>query len=293
MELEGRRTDAPPNVKRCLWSPSRWAISLASLLVASCGPSGPWGGGDGVDAGDAGVDASDGGGDPSAPPIDGLVAWYPMNAAITITAGTGTVVDASGHGHNGTCNSDLGRCPGFDANGRIGGAYTFDGIDDLFYVKSTSELEGHQGVTITAWLKRASDAPDACVINKSYQMEGDNSWQACINHAGALLFYSNDEGSATGDALDGGTVDTSGWHHLVLRWDGSRKATYVDGARVALTSPTKTVSILFDSADIDIGSDIDVNTAAKLESPFKGQIADVRIYNRALSPDEITALQLK
>jgi hypothetical protein len=37
MDFDGLRTDAPPSMKRCLWSPRRWAISLASLLVASCG----------------------------------------------------------------------------------------------------------------------------------------------------------------------------------------------------------------------------------------------------------------
>jgi len=37
MEIEVRRTDTPPGVTRCLWSPSRCAISLTSLLVASCG----------------------------------------------------------------------------------------------------------------------------------------------------------------------------------------------------------------------------------------------------------------
>lgn len=37
MGLEDRRTDAPPSVTRCLRSSSRWVISLASLLVASCG----------------------------------------------------------------------------------------------------------------------------------------------------------------------------------------------------------------------------------------------------------------
>jgi len=37
MELESLHTDAPPSVKRHLGSHRRWAISLASLLVASCG----------------------------------------------------------------------------------------------------------------------------------------------------------------------------------------------------------------------------------------------------------------
>jgi len=290
MEFEGLRTDAPPSVKRYLWSPSRWATSLASLLVASCGhfvfgnnagDGGVDAGGRDVDAGDGGLDAGDGRVDASALPIDGLVAWYPMDQAITTT---GAVVDASGHDHGGTCAA--GRCPTFDANGRIGGAYMFDGIDDLFHVPSTQELEDTHGFTITAWIKRADSAPSACVINKSYQAFGDNSWQACIRVDGSLLFYSNDDGT-NGDGLNGGTLGTSRWYHLALWWDGSRKATYVDGTRVAVT---ENVSILFDSADIDIGSDID-DPGAKIESPLHGEIDDVRIYNRALSPDEITALQ--
>jgi len=64
MELEGLRTDAAPTVKQYLASLRRWALSLASLLVASCGhfdienrERGDAGGG-GVD-GDRGVDAND------------------------------------------------------------------------------------------------------------------------------------------------------------------------------------------------------------------------------------------
>jgi hypothetical protein len=55
-ELEGRRRDVPPRGKRYPWSPGRWAISLASLLVASCGHF-KFGNG-GVDTGDGGVDAA-------------------------------------------------------------------------------------------------------------------------------------------------------------------------------------------------------------------------------------------
>jgi hypothetical protein len=294
MELEGLRTDASPTVKRRLWSPRRWALSLASLLVASCGHFSFSNGGDngGVDAGDGSVDAGDAGdaGVDAALPMDGLVAWYPMDKAITTdSTGHGTFVDASGHDNNGTC--DPGSCPTFEPHptGRSGGAYTFDGIDDLFHVPSKPELEDKEGFTITAWIKRAESSPSACVINKSYSTKGDNSWQACIRgDDGAVRFYSGDGGTG-GDDLDGGTIDTSAWHHLALWWDGSSKAkaTYVDGALVA---GPKTVSIPFDDAAIDIGSDYDVNLATKFVSPLKGLIADVRIYNLALSPPEIMAL---
>jgi len=268
------------------------------MLVASCGhlgeierhPGGDVDAGDGgVDAGEGGIDASEGGVDASAP-IDGLVAWYPMDKAIiTDSTGIGTVVDASGNHNDGTCDPE--RCPSFEPNGKIGGAYMFDGSNDLFHVRSTAQLEDRGGFTITAWINRAPSAPSACVINKSYLAMGDNSWQACIRDDGALLFYSNDEGT-NGDGQDGGTLPASGWHHLALWWDGSRKATYVDGERVAITPSTKTVSILFDDAAIDIGSDVD-DPGARIESPLHGEIDDVRIYNRALSPEEITALQPK
>ena len=299
MKLEGLRTDAPPSVKRYLWSPRRWALSLASLLVASCGHFSFSNGGDngGVDAGDAGGDAGDGAVDAgdagvdAALPTDGLIAWFPMDQAITTdSTGIGTFADASRHNNNGTC--DPGSCPTFEPHptGRSGGAYTFDGINDLFHVPSTPALEGNEGFTITAWIKRAESSLSACVINKSYQTGGDNSWQACIRGDDGEVEVHSADGGMGGDDLDGGTVDTSAWHHLALWWNGSSKATYVDGAFVVGTRPPKTVSIPFDNADIDIGSDYDVNTATKFQSPLKGLIADVRIYNRALSPAEIMAL---
>jgi hypothetical protein len=215
---------------------------------------------------------------PDAPMIDGLVAWYRMDVATG-----GTIEDASGHHHDGSC--DPARCPAFTLTGKIGGAYVFDGVDDLFHVTSAAELEGPSEFTVTAWVNRAEDtSKDGCVINKSYQASGANSWQACIRVPdGQLAFFSNAEGS--GDTQISVKLETSRWYHLALWWDGSTKATYVDGTRVAFT---ENVPVAFDSADINIGTDLDGPT---LVAPFRGQVDDVRVYNRALSQVELNALQ--
>ena len=267
MELQGRRTDASPSVKRYLWSPRRWAISLASLLVASCGHF----------PGDTSQDAPaprDGTADapvaPDAPPIKGLVAWYPMDVPIT----AGTVVDASGNGHDGTCDSDLEHCPEW-----IGRAYMFDGMDDWFHVKSAAELEDGQGFTITVWFNCINNH-HACFVNKGYLLADDNSWQACLNDNAELEFVS------TGLSHQiGGMLDTARWYHLALSWDGSTKTIYLDGKSVA---SAENVDIAFDKSDINIGSDIDLNAGTpELALPFHGLIADVRIYNHALFASQI------
>jgi len=46
-------------------------------------------------------------------------------------------------------------------------------------------------------------------------------------------------------------------------------------------------AISFDDSDITIGSDVD---AGMLVDPFNGLVDDVRIYNRALSANELMAL---
>ena len=268
MELEGLCTDAPPSVTRCLWSPGRWAISLASLLVASCGHFPPDRGGDAPQDAPAPPDAA----------IEGLVAWYPMDVPPMTD---GTFVDASRNGHDGTCDPDLGQCPKWD-----GGAYTFDGVDDWFKVESKPELGGEQGFTIMGWFHCIQNQ-HVCIVNKGYGSSDENSWQACLDGMMKLEFISSDFNTLIHDMHD--PVDTAQWHHLALSWNGSTTKTTTKTKTILFDGhPTSVdgVDIAFDDADITIGSDIHLSTGQP-DSPFKGQIADVRIYNRALPNSDI------
>ena len=212
----------------------------------------------------------------AAPQLAGLVAWYRMDALANRV-----VSDVTGH-HDGTCGA--GACPLVNSEGRIGGAYVFDGKDELIRVPSVAELETTTAFTVTAWINRAPGSADACIVNKSVGSNGNNSWQLCLRAAdGAPAFFS---AATTGaDALTSEmTLETARWYHVALWWNGMTKAIYVDGARLVFKD---VAAISFDDSDITIGSDVD---AGMLVDPFNGLVDDVRIYNRALSANELMAL---
>jgi len=170
------------------------------------------------------------------------------------------------------------------ASGRLGGAYVFDGTD-LIRVPSAPELNTSQGFTVTAWVNRVAGAPDACVVNKGVGTNGNNSWQACIGNGGGVAFFSAGANGAHPDQFSTTLLDPGRWYHIALWWNGTTKATYVNGSREAADDG---IVIAFDDSDITLGVDID---GTMLVDPFNGQLDDVRIYNRALSPTELTELQ--
>jgi hypothetical protein len=82
------------------------------------------------------------------------------------------------------------------------------------------------------------------------------------------------------------TVVTDGrWRHIGFVWDGSHRFLYVDGSEVA--ADTYPISGLESAiAGLHIGTD----TTHSQAGCWSGLIDDVRIYDRALGPDEVAAL---
>ena len=74
------------------------------------------------------------------------------------------------------------------------------------------------------------------------------------------------------------------WHRIGLVWDGSYRSLYMDGMEVAkdtsIQSPLKSAN-----GGLYIGTDKNLNA----EAFFTGSVDDVRIYDVALSGDEIEA----
>jgi hypothetical protein len=77
------------------------------------------------------------------------------------------------------------------------------------------------------------------------------------------------------------------WHHIGFVWDGSRRSLYVDWVVVAKDTAAQTPLKSSDGGlYIGAGKNLEVGTL------FSGLIDDVRIYNKALSAEEIAALAL-
>ena len=74
-----------------------------------------------------------------------------------------------------------------------------------------------------------------------------------------------------------------GWRHLAAARDDSQLRLYVDGNLVAESSK-------FDSAAFDLKPDSSLKIGFGQHDRFNGRMRDLRIYGRALKPEEIRRL---
>ena len=207
----------------------------------------------------------------------GLVAHWSMDE------GSGQqVFDGSGKGNDGRLgdsDSETGdlRDPQW-TTGKIGNALLFDGKNDYVDCGNDASLNITDDITIEAWIYLARSPVslgykpkivykrDASHGYEMYLRDDDNSL------AVHLKGLSDDYLSGTGTRLQ-----TNKWYHVVVAWDGSLMRSYINGA----------LDLIDDSSGtIGSGADIRLSISHKSRS-FAGIIDEVRIYNRALSADEI------
>jgi len=219
----------------------------------------------------------------AAPNLDeyGLVGYWNMEE------GKGqTVYDRSGNANNGTLGgttavqkSDPVFTSGYSSSGPGGTALKFDGVDDYVDAGAGSSLNfGTGAFSVEMWLKPTALATTGTLINTG----GVNvaSGFALQKASGTLYFYIN---GTTGDLIKYSYFTDTNWVHVVATRDnsGNLKA-YKNG--IDTTASGSDASSLDNSQGFSIGA-----RPAPLNYPsyFSGSIDEVRIYNRALSADEI------
>jgi hypothetical protein len=203
------------------------------------------------------------------PLTNGLVAYYPFN---------GNANDESGNGRHGVVQ---GATLGADRFGRPSNAYHFNDIDSGIRI-GQSPVTGT--LTISAWVFK----------------EGDSSTHdqiVCVTNTGGvyLNIYPIQNPSISGHIDFGANyfpsdryfspnpIPSNIWVQIVATYDGQRVKLYQD--RMLVQDAARTGN--FTSGTMYIGRDGGEVTPKDV---FRGLIDDVRIYNRALSTNEVTQL---
>lgn len=208
---------------------------------------------------------------------DATTASGDLVAHFTMDSIAGKLVDDSGYGHVGLCQS---ACP-TSTDGRIGGALHFNGTT-VIGVTADASLETTSGFSIAGWYRVDGDVElGMCPFNKTHASDS-NSWQLCFSSDRRVRFYSTDDGSTT-TQLETEPVPANEFQHVVLWWDGTTKRIYVNG----IPGPEVDAPTLFDRGIVSIGADFDVGIVT---APFFGDLDDLRIYKRALTSEEIVDL---
>ena len=192
------------------------------------------------------------------------------------------VFDSSGGGHHGTVMSGVIRVAG-----HVGGALSFDGVDD--YVLIDSDLNEWLGgsSTLCAWLLTTAvghntnwRAPGLTGVEQAGG-EDDVFW-GWLDGSGRICVGAGDIGSATSV----GSINDGSWHHVGFTRDSltGRVSVYVDG-------------VLHNSSLSESGQKgTPFSSLGRIEdtggSPayYAGLLDEVRIYDVVLSASEIASL---
>jgi len=168
--------------------------------------------------------------------------------------------------------------------GKVGGALEFDGDGDFVEIGRESDFDITEQITVSAWIKvNQFDKEWQAVIAK-----GDSAWRIQRNQdKGSLEFACSGlripSGAPWGNLFGDKSVRDGKWHHIAGVYDGSKMYIYIDGTVDA--SQTASGKINTNDEPVYFGENSE-NTGRY----WDGLIDDVRIYNYALSKDEITAL---
>ncbi len=195
----------------------------------------------------------------------GLVAYYPFN---------GNANDASGNGNNGVANP--GASYSTNGLGTANTSYVFDGSQGISIPNSPSLNTGNQ-LTLSAWINFGSGGSfNPRIISK----KGSQGYQLLTLGTASqrqISFYADTTSVTTVQAVNAGE-----WVCLTATSDGTNVNIYINGI---LDSSAAGPGVFSNAYDLAIGE----NGDNSLDN-FIGLMTNVRIYNRALSPNDVATL---
>lgn len=210
----------------------------------------------------------------------GLKAYYPFN---------GNAKDSTGNGNDGT---EMGVSLAADRNSNANSCYFFDGADHYINVPADSTIQPKNAISVSAWLnttdkdywnfavcKRlnlAQEPGNSYFLGTTGAVQGGSTWQWSISSSTTQHFL-----------VSNTLVEDSTWLHLVGTFDGDTLQLFLNGQSIGSKVISNT-TLSYSALSLRLG--LGIPTSSGNKTAWKGYMDEIRIYERALSNDEIKFL---
>ena len=208
----------------------------------------------------------------------GLVAYYPFN---------GNAKDESGNRNDGEVK---GATLTTDRHGKQSSAYSFDGKDDFIEVTSSPELRALPSLSVSVWIQvdpSQSGGPNGYnQILSSWGGGGDGrAWSIGTGGRGSHLAVDCGPNDPHRDLFNAPRtpIENGVWLHVIYTHGPNGAALYLNGKAIVDTRVSFDLNPFIEP--LIFGAD---NKGGRAN--FRGLIDEVRIYNRALSAKEVSAI---
>jgi prepilin-type N-terminal cleavage/methylation domain-containing protein len=203
----------------------------------------------------------------------GLVGYWTMDEGSLLSPNT--IRDYSSYGNTGTI---YGATFATDRHGQPNKAMSFDGVDDYI---DCGDIDKLSSSTINTWIN--GDTTQNVYAGIVFAGDAANAFGLAI--MGGKVFHR----ISTGSTLDSWSIETfnfpNDWYMLTITDDGTTRKYYKNG--VYISQRANTIVNSGTKQALSLGR---WGSYTASNSYFNGSLADVRIYNRALSAEEIAFL---
>jgi hypothetical protein len=204
---------------------------------------------------------------------NGLIAYYPFS---------GNSADSSSNANHGTVN---GATLTSDRFGNSNSAYFFANSTISVPYKSYLSFSDTKKISVSFWVFTAINNVGNHFIGMRQPGTKTQFWQIYTAYTPTekgILFGSWTNGTLNGVFAQNRQIPINAWTHVIASYENSSWKLYINGVLIASTS----TSIKFDN---DVNTPLTFGNSGNFD-PFNGRLDDIRIYNRALTQEEITYL---
>jgi hypothetical protein len=211
---------------------------------------------------------------PCAAPPAGIISWWQAES---------NALDLTGL-DNGTLVGGLGYAPG-----KVGQAFSFNGIDAEVRLGTSAGNFGTNDFTIEFWIQTTSTRVLESVLGKRPACNGDSTgfWDMRIGN-GRLEMALMAPGVTDYNQLDATRQVNDGvFHHIAFVRQGTTGTLYIDGT-VEVSGSTPGVTYLNTSGNFVIGRSACVGVDGT--QYFTGQLDEITVYQQALSLSQVQSI---
>ena len=212
-------------------------------------------------------------------PPSGLVNWWPGDTDAKDIQGTDDGVLTNGASAG--------------APGKVAGAFSFDGVNDIVTFGNTVGNFGTSDFTIDWWMKTSfTPAPPAAqaVISQRAVCGVGNFYDVRMSFLGTLgaEIRQATPTSIIGNVSSVTAVNDGQYHHIAVVRQGLTSKFYVDGVLEATNTVSAGINIA-NTSQFTAGRSPCRNIGVTT-SDYNGELDDIEIFNKALSTSEVQAI---
>lgn len=171
------------------------------------------------------------------------------------------------------------------APGIVGAAARFDGGSVL--EAASVDFDADDAISYGAWVYLTTGSP-ACVLSQNDDANGLRGFDLMVRKGKAAAHFIHRWSDSAIQVLTRTPMPRNRWRHVMVTYDGSGQA---KGVRIYFDGKPQPLQIVHDSlaGTVRMAQPLRIGRRST-SAAFEGMIDDVRVYQRALSPDEVRRL---